>query len=196
MEAGQDSIYNDHSRYGLSQWETTLHCNVVSHWLGPYPQWSLSTAMTKVDHVLRPTHIYLHGQAMGISTCMGKLWGVYSTSEKYNVSSKYDYWEQTPLINDLIYPIIYQHYVTQACYHSPYGSTWQSSLQWAHGVLISENVITLTLEMLSLWQFFCNYQHNTLSQWQLSMQPKWFHQNNNYIWSSEDIRYSMTIPMG
>ena len=112
------TVQNDHSRYELSQWETTLHCNVVSHWLGPYPQWSLSTAMTKVDHVLRPTHIYLHGQAMGISTCMGKLWGVYSTSEKYNVSSKYDYWEQTPLINDLIYPIIYQHYVIQACYHS------------------------------------------------------------------------------
>ena len=30
----------DHSRYGLSQWETTLHCNVVSHWLSPYPEWS------------------------------------------------------------------------------------------------------------------------------------------------------------
>ena len=26
--------------YGLSQWETTLHCNVVSHWLSPYPEWA------------------------------------------------------------------------------------------------------------------------------------------------------------
>ena len=25
----------DHSVYGLSQWETTLQCNVVSHWLEP-----------------------------------------------------------------------------------------------------------------------------------------------------------------
>ena len=25
----------------LSQWETTLHCNVVSHWLGAYTQWFL-----------------------------------------------------------------------------------------------------------------------------------------------------------
>ena len=24
-----------------SQWETTLHCNVVSHWLGAYTKWSL-----------------------------------------------------------------------------------------------------------------------------------------------------------
>ena len=27
--------------YGLRQWETTLHCNVVSHWLSPYLKWSL-----------------------------------------------------------------------------------------------------------------------------------------------------------
>ena len=30
----QDTL---HSVYGLSQWETTLHCNVVFHWLSPYP---------------------------------------------------------------------------------------------------------------------------------------------------------------
>ena len=33
--------HRDHTRYGLIQWETTLHCNVVSHWLSPYPEWSL-----------------------------------------------------------------------------------------------------------------------------------------------------------
>ena len=32
----------DRSGYGLSQWGTTLHCNVVSHWLSVYPEWSLS----------------------------------------------------------------------------------------------------------------------------------------------------------
>ena len=26
-------LSRDHSLYGISQWETTLHCNVVSHWL-------------------------------------------------------------------------------------------------------------------------------------------------------------------
>ena len=29
-------ICRDHSGYGLIQWESTLHCNVVSHWLCPY----------------------------------------------------------------------------------------------------------------------------------------------------------------
>ena len=32
---------NDHCGYGLSQWETMLQCNVGSHWLSPYPEWSL-----------------------------------------------------------------------------------------------------------------------------------------------------------
>ena len=31
------------SGYGLSQWETTLHCNVVSHWQSPFPDWCLGT---------------------------------------------------------------------------------------------------------------------------------------------------------
>ena len=31
----------DSSGYGLSQWETMLHCNIVSHWLSSYPEWSL-----------------------------------------------------------------------------------------------------------------------------------------------------------
>ena len=26
---------------GLSQWEATLHCNVSSHWLRPYTEWSI-----------------------------------------------------------------------------------------------------------------------------------------------------------
>ena len=26
---------------GLSHWKTTLHCNGVSYWLNPYPEWSL-----------------------------------------------------------------------------------------------------------------------------------------------------------
>ena len=31
----------DQSRYAPSQWETSLHCNDVSHWLSPYLDWSL-----------------------------------------------------------------------------------------------------------------------------------------------------------
>ena len=32
-----------HPGYGCSQWETTLHCNVVSDWMRPYPEWTLSS---------------------------------------------------------------------------------------------------------------------------------------------------------
>ena len=35
------------SGYGLSQWKTTLHCNVVSHWLSPYQEWSLCISQWK-----------------------------------------------------------------------------------------------------------------------------------------------------
>ena len=31
-------LTRDHSVYGLSQWETVLHRNVVSHWRSPYPE--------------------------------------------------------------------------------------------------------------------------------------------------------------
>ena len=32
-------IKMDHSGHGLSRWEMTLHRNVISHWLSPYPEW-------------------------------------------------------------------------------------------------------------------------------------------------------------
>ena len=38
-------IHRGHSGCGLSQWNITLHCNVTSHWLSPYPEWSLHTSI-------------------------------------------------------------------------------------------------------------------------------------------------------
>ena len=38
------AIFRDHFWYApsqMSQWQTTLHCNVISHWLGAYTKWSL-----------------------------------------------------------------------------------------------------------------------------------------------------------
>ena len=35
------SRFRDQSRYAPSQWEMLLQCNDVSHWLGPYLDWSL-----------------------------------------------------------------------------------------------------------------------------------------------------------
>ena len=37
---------------GGSQWETMLHCNMVSHWLSPYPGWSYIHNNRKSDLTL------------------------------------------------------------------------------------------------------------------------------------------------
>ena len=34
-------IYRDHFVHAPSQWEMTLQCNIISHWLGAYTKWSL-----------------------------------------------------------------------------------------------------------------------------------------------------------
>ena len=36
-----DYTIRDQPRYAPSQWETALHCNDISHWLGAYLDWSL-----------------------------------------------------------------------------------------------------------------------------------------------------------
>ena len=33
--------FRNHFVCASKQWETTLHCNIVSHWLGAYKKWSL-----------------------------------------------------------------------------------------------------------------------------------------------------------
>ena len=38
---GHNWMSRDHCVYVSSQWETTLHCNVVSHWVGAFTEWSL-----------------------------------------------------------------------------------------------------------------------------------------------------------
>ena len=40
-------IHRDHFVYAPSKWETALQCNVVSNWLGAYPQWSQHTVWPK-----------------------------------------------------------------------------------------------------------------------------------------------------
>ena len=40
----------DHSEYGLSLWETTLYCNVISHWLRQYPKHKHHYTDYKVRH--------------------------------------------------------------------------------------------------------------------------------------------------
>ena len=44
-KAGLADYTKDHSVNGLSQWETTLQCNVVTHWLSTYSEWFLQGPM-------------------------------------------------------------------------------------------------------------------------------------------------------
>ena len=37
------SSSGEHSGYGFSQLGMTLQCNIISHWLSPYPEWSVIT---------------------------------------------------------------------------------------------------------------------------------------------------------
>ena len=46
--------FRDQSLYGFSQWETTLHYNVVSHCLDPYTEWSL-----RLNYRHRNTHTWM-----------------------------------------------------------------------------------------------------------------------------------------
>ena len=45
-------LVRDHSLHGLSQWETTLHCNGVSHWLSPFTVLFLLVLITLILHPL------------------------------------------------------------------------------------------------------------------------------------------------
>ena len=45
----KEATCRNHFVYALSQWETTLHCNVASHWLGTYTKWSLKLHLLLVS---------------------------------------------------------------------------------------------------------------------------------------------------
>ena len=57
----------DHYVYAPNQWETTLQCNVVSHWLGAYTKWFLLAVHHKKC-------MYAHGsRALPISSSITSL---------------------------------------------------------------------------------------------------------------------------
>ena len=65
----QSKWSSDHSGYGLSQWETTLHCNVVSHCLSRCPELSLviGSVAWQILHCLN-TNAYSHDTLLCIRT--------------------------------------------------------------------------------------------------------------------------------
>ena len=55
-------LSREHFVYVPSQWEKTLHCNVVSHWLGAYTKYSLLRVYTETN-----SHIKNRSQSKGIN---------------------------------------------------------------------------------------------------------------------------------
>ena len=47
-------ISSDHFVYAPSQWETTLQCNVASHWLGAYTKWNLDLRNLDIENIVLP----------------------------------------------------------------------------------------------------------------------------------------------
>ena len=57
---------SDHFVNAPSQWGTTLHCNVVSHWQGTYTKWSLVTSgrLTSTYHLITAICMHVGGLEM------------------------------------------------------------------------------------------------------------------------------------
>ena len=85
-----ENPYTDYTfGYGLSQWETTLKCNVVSHWLSPYRGWSLHFLGT----LLAPCHVVKYLQLIWSS---GTSTGVQSSNEFQWLDLKLMHRESSP----------------------------------------------------------------------------------------------------
>ena len=66
LKQWSESLYTDHSGYGLSQLEMTLKCNVIPYWLSPYPEWSLIVSAAQLcwhwcSYSLRPENKWNNG---------------------------------------------------------------------------------------------------------------------------------------
>ena len=63
-----DLVYRDHFGYAPSQCETTLQCNVVSHWLSPHIKWCLVYLFSLKNSFMKT-----------VSLKYGRIWSLYLT---------------------------------------------------------------------------------------------------------------------
>ena len=63
-----------HFVYGPSQWVTTLHCNVVSHWLGAYTKWSLVPLLKCTLIPSQCGQFAPENESLQLSTLQAALW--------------------------------------------------------------------------------------------------------------------------
>ena len=72
---------SDHFAYAPTQWETTLHCNVVSHWLGTCTEQSLVLRIfNRLETTLHDTIIAAQAMAVGWHTLLN--FGQYAKTDQ------------------------------------------------------------------------------------------------------------------
>ena len=77
-----DAISMDTFVYAPSQWETTLHCNIVSHWLGAYTKWSL--------HFITKVHAAFLYTKLHSSNTIFKAYSRQTSSQSFMIRSSHD----------------------------------------------------------------------------------------------------------
>ena len=88
----------DHFVNAPSQWETTLPCNIVSHWMVAYTRWFLRTVNNfSVNYDIHTNNILLNSWKLisyGIlhMNSVDVLWGVIKTAILINSLWTGDYW--------------------------------------------------------------------------------------------------------
>ena len=78
------AMYRDNSGYALSQWEMTLHSNVISHWLSPYPESSLMSTLDKQKtRIINSSQCTYHPMRRFIIRCITTMDGKWPLSMFY-----------------------------------------------------------------------------------------------------------------
>ena len=74
---------NDYSVYALSQWETALHYNAVSHWVDAYPEWcQCHLSLAGRMHRMIPAALHLQWITLYKYVCP-LFWKSYSRQQLY-----------------------------------------------------------------------------------------------------------------
>ena len=81
--AGTAVLTRDHSVYRLSQWNTALQCNAVSHWPSPYTERSLWPSSQLPDHNIQDISLTLLHSPIKIYRSYIWTWFNNSTKDRY-----------------------------------------------------------------------------------------------------------------
>ena len=77
---GYDLDLRDNFVYAPGQWETTLHCNAVSHWLGSYTKWSMNDE-NKLSAIFNDYTVYFIKKVLAIWFCISPTWYRWNSNE-------------------------------------------------------------------------------------------------------------------